>query len=61
VDKDVAKGAHSDQVIDFIGLILEIKISAGLHSTTRAILAVDFYTDYVDNVVRKDKNRSEEP
>jgi hypothetical protein len=38
-----------------------MKISAGLHSTTRAILAIDFYTDFVDNVVRKDKDRSEEP
>jgi hypothetical protein len=60
VDKDVAKPALLDQVIDSYGKFFEIKNSADVRVTTTHIYPVAFYTDFVDNVVRKDKDQSEQ-
>jgi cobalamin biosynthesis protein CobT len=59
VDKDVAKPASSGQVIDSYEEFLEIKNSADVRQTTAQVDPAVFYTNFVDNIVRKDKDQRE--
>ena len=59
VDKDVAKPAPSGQVFDSYEKFFEIKNSADVRRTTTHVCPAVFYTNFVDNIVRKDKVQSE--
>jgi len=57
VDKDVAKPAPPGQVLDSYVKFFELKNSADICLTTAQLDPAVFYTNFVDNIVRKDKDQ----